>query len=244
MNPIPSHYMDDLHFESGTHRYRAEEWLYEGNSSDRVVLPSAYFVRVGPLFYMDASVFGHLPSSLRRGLARNVILVDELSETTFFKSAIKISTLTTLLAMLDSAPLQGRAIELGSREGLLSLAAWRLGASSVLLVDSKADPLRQARRHFAVNGLREGTDFHVIQADLTDTAAIEKAFAIAQGLGGTTVISDIGPWALMPGNTDRYTATNETTMDLIPVNRARDALPCHCAATSDPAICSAAISRR
>jgi ribosomal protein L11 methyltransferase len=116
------------------------------------------------------------------------------------------------LALLQDLDLEGkRAIDVGTGSGVLALAAWRLGASSVVAVDHDGDALRNARENMARNGaeaaieVREAdlADFAVESADLVvgnlTEAVLEKYATRLNALvksNGTLLVSGFPPTAI------------------------------------------------
>ena len=74
------------------------------------------------------------------------------------------------LALLQRMDTAGRrVIDVGTGSGVLAIAAWALGASSVVAMDSDADALLNARENIARNGAAAGIE--VVRADLSSFAA-------------------------------------------------------------------------
>jgi ribosomal protein L11 methyltransferase len=71
------------------------------------------------------------------------------------------------LALLQSADVTGRrVVDVGTGSGVLAIAAWRLGASSIVAMDNDPDAIQNARENVERNGAHG--DVEVIQADLED----------------------------------------------------------------------------
>ncbi len=116
------------------------------------------------------------------------------------------------LALLQSLAVAGRrVVDVGTGSGVLALAAWRLGAASVVAMDNDPDALQNARENIERNGAER--DVTVVCADLHDfatapaeivtanlTAAVlpQHAAALARLVkaGGALIISGFSPLEL------------------------------------------------
>jgi ribosomal protein L11 methyltransferase len=95
------------------------------------------------------------------------------------------ATTRLCLELLQEIDVRGkRVIDVGTGSGVLALAAWRLGASSVTAIDHDPDALQSARENFARN---EGTGaIEIIQADLS-ALSIERADVVLANLTGAVL---------------------------------------------------------
>jgi ribosomal protein L11 methyltransferase len=85
------------------------------------------------------------------------------------------------LELLQELPLEGRrVIDVGTGSGVLAIAAWKLGARSVLAVDYDADALDNARENVALNGAT--TSIELREADLSSVEPVEPAEVVTANL--------------------------------------------------------------
>jgi ribosomal protein L11 methyltransferase len=119
------------------------------------------------------------------------------------------------LELLQENDVDGRrVVDVGTGSGVLALAAWKLGATSVTAIDYDPDALQNARENLARN--RATTAIEIVEADLSDlgslpiatadlvlanlTGAVLQRFAPAlRSLvrdSGTLVVSGFGPGEL------------------------------------------------
>lgn len=74
------------------------------------------------------------------------------------------------LELLQECDLQGRSVlDVGTGSGALALAAWRLGAASVVAIDSDPDAMQSATENVLLNGAEPFV--HLRTLDLADGAA-------------------------------------------------------------------------
>lgn len=117
------------------------------------------------------------------------------------------ATTRLCLEFLQQIDLQGRrVIDVGTGSGVLAIAAWKLGAASVLAVDNDPDALQNARE----NAERNGAEVEIVEADLDGwrarpadlvvanlTGAVLRRFAdVLHGLvapGGCLIVSGFSP---------------------------------------------------
>jgi ribosomal protein L11 methyltransferase len=94
-----------------------------------------------------------------------------------------------------------RVMDVGTGSGVLALAAWRLGAASVIAVDYDPDALQNARDNIARNGGTESiqvvqSDLSAVTADPADVVLANLTAAILQRHAGAVrrmVWSDLPP---------------------------------------------------
>jgi ribosomal protein L11 methyltransferase len=113
------------------------------------------------------------------------------------------------LRLMQDIDLTGRrVIDVGTGSGILALAAWKLGASSIVAFDEDADALDNARENIGRNHAAEAIEVHearlgsatfepadVVVANLT-SGAIEKHAGDLCALirpGGTLIVSGFSP---------------------------------------------------
>jgi ribosomal protein L11 methylase PrmA len=113
------------------------------------------------------------------------------------------------LELLQMFPLAGlRVIDVGTGSGVLALAAWKLGARTVLGVDYDADAIANARENASLNGatasleIREA-DLASFQAEPADVVTANLTAAVIQKhadalqrlvrLGGKLILSGFAP---------------------------------------------------
>lgn len=96
------------------------------------------------------------------------------------------ATTRLCLELLQQLELRGaRVIDVGTGSGILALAAWKLGASDVVAVDTDPDALENARANFARNGA--GASIDVI-LDGIETLRIERGDIVLANLTGATLV--------------------------------------------------------
>jgi hypothetical protein len=111
----------------------------------------------------------------------------------------------SVVALLH-AELAGRhVIDAGAAEGILSLAAARLGAVALELIELDGNALDGARTNLKLNGLAERADFRLLDADLADPAGVVKR--LRPGESPAVLVCNIGYWD--------YSATNAEAILLL-----------------------------
>ncbi len=171
-------------------------------------------VQIGDLFFIDKIVYEDLEKGLPEELKRKIISVPDLSQSIIGQSEqeggrMKQFTAAAILSMLHSNIAGKCVIDVGAGDGMLALAAAKLGASKVILIDKNSKELDKARKNLENNGLKEKEDFWIIDEDLRDQDKItEKLSAIK--LDDIFLVSNIGNWPL-----DYGPITNLTSLELI-----------------------------
>jgi ribosomal protein L11 methyltransferase len=97
-------------------------------------------------------------------------------------------------------------LDVGTGSGVLAIAAWRLGAASVVAVDDDEDAVAAARENLALNGAEGGVtlrhgDFRqlaglagdIVLANLTGTLLLRQAGTLAAAVapGGSLIASGL-----------------------------------------------------
>jgi ribosomal protein L11 methyltransferase len=96
------------------------------------------------------------------------------------------ATTRLCLLLLQRLELRGaRVLDVGTGSGVLALAAWKLGASDVVAVDSDPDALDNARDNIARNGAAAAID--IIRDDL-ESLRIERADVVLANLTGAVLV--------------------------------------------------------
>lgn len=96
------------------------------------------------------------------------------------------ATTRLCLLLLQRLELHGaRVIDVGTGSGVLALAAWKLGASDIVAVDSDPDALDNARSNIERNG--GGAAIDIIHDDLA-TLRIERGDVVAANLTGAVLL--------------------------------------------------------
>ncbi len=96
------------------------------------------------------------------------------------------ATTRLCLRMLQRLELRGaRVLDVGTGSGVLALAAWKLGASDVVAIDSDPDALENARENVARNGAAPSID--IIRDDL-GTLSIQRADVVLANLTGAVLV--------------------------------------------------------
>ena len=110
----------------------------------------------------------------------------------------------SLLQQRDPSGL--RVLDVGTGSGVLAIAAWRLGAASVVAVDDDEDAVAAARENLALNGAEGGVtlrhgDFRqlaglagdIVLANLTGTLLLRQAGTLAAAVapGGSLIASGL-----------------------------------------------------
>jgi ribosomal protein L11 methyltransferase len=95
------------------------------------------------------------------------------------------ATTRLCLGLLQELDVRGkRVVDVGTGSGVLALAAWRLGASSVTALDHDPDALQNARENIERNG--GAAAIEVVQADLSD-GGIPRADIVLANLTGAVL---------------------------------------------------------
>jgi ribosomal protein L11 methyltransferase len=96
------------------------------------------------------------------------------------------ATTRLCLRMMQRLDLRGaRVLDVGTGSGVLALAAWKLGASDVVAVDSDPDALENARENIARNGAAPAID--IIRDDLAGLRT-ERADVVLANLTGAVLV--------------------------------------------------------
>jgi hypothetical protein len=189
----------DSELRWGDKEYKRDRWAGQISDSGENRRPGLMFLRLGYLFFFDKAAFAILPEPLRKSIDGNAVLIDNLSQSFLGRPSADF-TLTTLIALMNCSLIDKHIIETGAGDGVLSLAAWRMGASSLTLVDIDKNNLRQAKKHLELNGLIEGNNFHLLNADLKEGTTLAgqlkkvippgKQIAIVTDLGTSYQVSN------------------------------------------------------
>lgn len=171
-------------------------------------------VQIEDWFFMDKIVYEDLEKGLPEELKRKIISVPDLSQSTIGQSEqeggrMKQFTAAAILAMLHSNIAGKCFIDVGAGDGMLALAAAKLGASKVILIDKNSKELDKARKNLENNGLKEKEDFWIIEEDLRDQDKIIEKLSVIK-LDDIFLVSNIGNWPL-----DYGPITNLTSLELI-----------------------------
>ncbi|MCX5657856.1 MAG: 50S ribosomal protein L11 methyltransferase [Candidatus Omnitrophica bacterium] len=111
------------------------------------------------------------------------------------------------MAAMFRSDLSGmRVIDAGAGEGILSLVAYKLGASFVELIEIESSLLYRAGINLELNGLKAGIDFQLVRGDLNNAERIVQRLSMTQRK--TAIVSDIGSWP-------RYSASNIDSINLL-----------------------------
>jgi ribosomal protein L11 methylase PrmA len=95
------------------------------------------------------------------------------------------ATTRLCLELLQTIGMRGRrAIDVGTGSGVLALAAWKLGASSVSALDNDPDALRNARDNAARNGAAAAIEF--VEGDLS-SATLQPADIVLANLTSAVI---------------------------------------------------------
>jgi ribosomal protein L11 methyltransferase len=122
------------------------------------------------------------PWDVPRNTATPVIIIEP---STGFGTGHHATTRSCLL-LLQRLELRGaRVLDVGTGSGVLALAAWKLGASDVVAVDSDPDALDNARDNIARNGAAAAID--IIRDDL-ESLRIERADVVLANLTGAVLV--------------------------------------------------------
>ncbi|MCX5692065.1 MAG: GNAT family N-acetyltransferase [Candidatus Omnitrophica bacterium] len=173
-----------------------------------------YLVRVGYLFFLDKSKYDQLSYGLKEELGNNIILIDKLYESDLGQVKLLSYTMGAIAVMLSSRDdMNGkRIIDAGSGDGILALVAAKFGAAKVDLIEINHDKIVMARRNLKLNGLIEGVDFKMIEADIKDTKKVTGGLTSTEL--ETVIISNIGTWPDLYGNVSNADALS--LIDKIP----------------------------
>ena len=177
-----------------------------------------YFVRVGPLFYMENSFYEQLSGDLKTKLGHNVILMENLGQSTianphnFSTGQFGYHTYTGVIAAAE-IDLQGkRWIGLGASDGMQELAAARFRAFVDLFeLDDKA--LQRAQSYFERNGYVEGTHFRLHHVDIRNQEEVVRQLDHMQAPIVLTI--SFGTWPRDEIYRQGYEVTNADGISLI-----------------------------
>jgi ribosomal protein L11 methyltransferase len=96
------------------------------------------------------------------------------------------ATTRLCLRLMQQLELRGaRVLDVGTGSGVLALAAWKLGASDIVAIDSDPDALDNARANIERNGAGPAID--IILDDL-DTLKIQRADVVLANLTGAVLV--------------------------------------------------------
>lgn len=92
------------------------------------------------------------------------------------------------LSLLQQIPLEGRSVlDIGTGSGVLAIAALKLRAALVRAIDNDADAIQSARENLDLNGAAGAIE--ILQCDLMDFAARDRADLITANLTGTHLVA-------------------------------------------------------
>jgi ribosomal protein L11 methyltransferase len=95
------------------------------------------------------------------------------------------ATTRLCLELLQRQAVRGtRVIDVGTGSGVLAIAAWKLGASSVIALDNDPDALRNASDNVGSNGA--GDAIEIVDGDLS-SASLEAAHIVLANLTGSVL---------------------------------------------------------
>jgi ribosomal protein L11 methylase PrmA len=106
------------------------------------------------------------PSREPPAASRNIVIVIEPS--TGFGTGHHATTRLCLELLQQIEVRDRRIIDVGTGSGVLALAAWRLGASSIVAIDNDTDALQNARENIDRNGATGSID--VLEVDLSSVS--------------------------------------------------------------------------
>jgi len=141
--------------------YPVEYWFMQVSDDKQ----SLAYMRIGHLFFLDERYYKFLPESTTQALGRNLILLKDFDEG---QLAPIHYTALTIIAMIHEDFKDKHVIDVGSGAGILSLAAWKLGAVSFDLIDIREPLLYQAEKNFKLNG--NGTEGRFCRDSKKDNA--------------------------------------------------------------------------
>jgi predicted nicotinamide N-methyase len=171
------------------------------------------FIRIGYLFFLSESDYLRLSEPLKMALGGNAILIKELYDSTIDHIGLGPYTMTAIVAMLNSDLSGKRVMDFGAADGILSLVALKLGASSVILIDIDGKELNKANDNLELNGFKYNDDYYKIVANLKDKEKIAQALrGLPLSRDEIAIVSNIGSsehWY--------YGTTNLISASLIPI---------------------------
>lgn len=166
------------------------------------------FLRVGPLFFLDAGYRSALSQSLRDELESHLIWVEDMPHSTIGgNGSLKYFTISTLAAMLNTELQEYQPLVAAAGDGILGLTALHLGASKAVLIEKNPVALARLARNLVHNDLGNERAI-VIQGDLKHRRKIRRLLPPASNY---FLLSNIGPW-----KADYRDMNNGRVLDLIP----------------------------
>ena len=128
---------------------------------------------------VPSNVEGRAASRQPPDASRDIIIV--IDPSTGFGTGHHATTRLCLELLQRQAVRGTRVIDVGTGSGVLALAAWKLGASSVIALDNDPDALRNARDNVGRNGA--GNAIEIVHGDLS-SASLEPADIVLANLTG------------------------------------------------------------
>ena len=163
-------------------------------------------LRLGDVVVVDATIPASLDDETRSELEPHAVPVGSLDRWSL--RTIGSFTVAAILQIVGRDLTGTCVVDAGAGEGQISLIAAHCGARPLFLVEHDREQLRRAGRNLARNGLREGADYRLVEADLTDTEGV--AAALADVPAPALLASNIGHWPRS------YSVSNTDAIALLP----------------------------
>ena len=166
------------------------------------------------MFFIDEAVHDNLSKYLSDDLKRRIIIVPNLFQSMIGQSEqeggiMKKFTAAAILSMLNSDIAGKCVIDAGAGDGMLALAAARLGASQIIVIENDPREIEKAKINLESNGFKKGIHFWLIAEDLADKDAIIRQLPL-KIKNNIVLVSNIGTWPLDYGQ-----VTNSTSLELV-----------------------------
>ncbi len=151
--------------------------------------------QIGRLIFLNKSFFDKLRPEEKEELKDRILLYtnDE------FLWLFYPWTTPMIFALMQNSIKNFHFIDSGAGNGLLSLAALKLGAPFVHLIDIDEDSLKAAKNVLELNGYKQGKNFQLHAGNLKNETFIQELATVAKGLAikrskRLALISNIGTW--------------------------------------------------
>ncbi len=166
-------------------------------------------IRMNDLILITDLMTDKFETRFFRHIEENTIVIPSLLNSFATHKALSDFSFAAM-ALLYNIDLKGkRVIDLGSGDGLLSLAALKLGADQAVMFEINEKLMATAAVNMEANRYVEDFDFFISDHDISDRAAVASFMSrFEEDPKDAVVISNLGNWS-------NYNVTNRTSMGLI-----------------------------